>query len=82
MSDQQSSTGHWSRGIRRLHRLVSVLFTASVVATTIVLAQAEPVIWMSYLPLLPLFLLFASGTYLYILPHLTRWRRGKEMRHG
>jgi heme/copper-type cytochrome/quinol oxidase subunit 1 len=64
----------WSRLIRQFHRWVSVAFVLCVIATTIVLAQPEPAIWFSYVPLAPLFLLFLSGAYLFALPYFGRRR--------
>ena len=64
-----------SKWIRQFHRWVSAAFVLSVVATTIALAQKEPIIWVSYVPLLPLALLALSGIYLFALPYLTRRQR-------
>lgn len=64
-----------SRFIRVTHRWMSVAFTVAVIVTTIALAQKEPVVWVSYVPLFPLAVLFISGLYLFALPYLGRWRR-------
>lgn len=61
-----------SKFIRQFHRWVSALFVLSVIATTIVLTQPDPMIWFSYVPLLPLALLALSGIYLFVLPYLKR----------
>ena len=50
-----------SRFIRVTHRWMSVAFTVAVIVTTIALAQKEPIVWVSYVPLFPLALLFISG---------------------
>jgi len=65
-----------SKWIRQFHRWVSAAFVLSVVATTIALAQKEPMIWVSYIPLLPLALLALSGIYLFALPYVRRQRPG------
>lgn len=65
---------NWSNWIRAAHRWISVAFTLSVLATFIALAQKEPLIWVSYVPLLPLALLFLTGTYLFARPYLAKWR--------
>lgn len=65
----------WSTRIRQLHRWLSLAFTVTVVATFVALAREEPVVWVSYLPLLPLALLLFSGLYLFALPYLAK-RRG------
>lgn len=64
-----------SRWIRQLHRWLSIAFTLSVIATFIALAQQEPMVWVSYIPLAPLFLLLGTGLYLFALPYLARRRR-------
>lgn len=65
-----------SKFIRQVHRWVSALFVLSVVATTITLAQPEPMMWMSYVPLAPLAPLALSGIYLFALPYLPKRRAG------
>ena len=67
-----------SRWIRQIHRWVSMAFTLSVIATFIALAQKEPLVWMSYIPLLPLLLLFATGAGMFVLPYVAEWRRRRE----
>jgi hypothetical protein len=63
-----------SKFIRQFHRWMSVFFVLAVIATTIALAQKEPVMWMTYAPLLPLALLAVTGLYLYALPYLPKRR--------
>lgn len=61
--------------IRQTHRWVSIAFTLSVIITSVALAQENPVIWISYVPLFPLAILFLSGLYLFFLPYAAKWRR-------
>lgn len=58
--------------IRLVHRWLSIVFTVAVIATTIALAQKEPIMWMSYVPLGPLALMFLTGMYLFFLPYVGR----------
>ena len=60
--------------IRQFHRWTSLAFVLAVIATTIALAQKEPVMWMSYLPLAPLALLSLTGIYMFLQPYLQRRR--------
>ena len=69
---------NWSHWVRQAHRWVSIAFTVSVIATFIALSRENPVIWVSYIPLLPLALLFFSGLYLFVLPYAAKWRRGNR----
>jgi hypothetical protein len=52
-------------------------FTVTVIVTFIALAQKEPAVWVSYVPLLPLALLLLTGLYLFVLPYATKWRGGR-----
>ncbi|MEU4690295.1 hypothetical protein [Actinoplanes sp. NPDC023714] len=63
-----------NKWIRQAHRWLAIAFTVTVVATTVALAREDPVLWVSYLPLLPLALLFFSGLYLFVLPYRTARR--------
>ena len=68
----------WNNGIRQTHRWVSIAFTITVIANFVALAQgggAMPPAWVTYSPLLPLFLLMLSGWYLFALPYVAKWRR-------
>lgn len=64
-----------SKFIRQFHRWTSALFVLSVIATTIALAQPAPIMWMSYVPLLPLALLSLTGIYMFFLPYAAKLRR-------
>lgn len=66
-----------SKWIRQFHRWTSIVFVATIIVTTIALAQAEPIVWVSYIPLIPLFLLLTSGLYMFMLPYAQRWRAGR-----
>jgi hypothetical protein len=68
---------NWSHWIRQAHRWVSIAFTATVVANFVALGLGggqQPPAWVTYSPLLPLFLLMATGLYLFVLPYAARWR--------
>jgi membrane protein YdbS with pleckstrin-like domain len=64
--------------IRQIHRWLAVVFTLTVVVTTVALVQEEPVVWVFSVPLFPLALLMASGLYLFVLPHVARWRGARR----
>lgn len=63
---------HW---IRQSHRWLSICFTLTVVANFVVRIWGEPPAWLTYSPLLPLFLLLFSGLYMFALPYFGT-RRG------
>jgi len=69
---------NWNKWIRQFHRWVSIIFTLTVIVTFIALAQEKPVVWVSYVPLLPLALLVLTGLYLFALPYITKWRGGQR----
>jgi hypothetical protein len=66
-----------SKWVRQIHRWLAVVFTVTVIATTVALAQPEPVVWVSYLPLFPLAVLFFTGLYLFALPYLVKRRAAR-----
>jgi hypothetical protein len=69
---------NWNKWVRQIHRWLAIGFTVSVIATFVALAQEEPVVWVSYVPLLPLALLLFTGLYMFALPHAARWRSGRR----
>ena len=69
---------NWNQWIRQIHRWLSIAFTVCVIATTVALAQKEPAVWMSYVPLAPLALLLLTGLYLFVLPYAIKWRSGRS----
>jgi hypothetical protein len=68
---------NWNKAVRQTHRRLSIVFTAAVIASFVALAQEQPVVWVSYLPLAPLALLWFTGMYLFVLPYATKWRSGR-----
>jgi heme A synthase len=64
--------------IRQIHRWLAVIFTVTVIVTFIALAREDPIVWVSYVPLLPLALLLFTGLYLFALPYATKWRGGRR----
>lgn len=65
---------NWSKRIRQTHRLLAIVFTATVIASFVAIAQAEPPMWVFYLPLPPLALMLFSGLYMFVLPYVTKSR--------
>jgi hypothetical protein len=67
-----------SRSLRRIHRWTSVVFVVTILVTIVALAQEEPVVWVSYVPLIPLAVLLLTGMYLFALPYVTRRRAARR----
>ena len=65
---------NWSKWIRQTHRWLSIAFTLTVIANFVALALGPVPAWITYSPLLPLFLLMFSGLYMFFLPYAGRWR--------
>jgi hypothetical protein len=75
------ATLNWSTTIRQTHRWVSIAFTITVIANIVVLSVgqgAQPPAWITFSPLLPLVLLMISGLYLFMLPYVAKWQRGRR----
>ncbi len=70
----------WSRGIRQTHRGLSILFTVLVLANValnfVAQDQETLALWVGAATLIPLFLLLATGLYLFVLPYAAKRRRG------
>lgn len=60
--------------IRKFHRWLSIIFTATVILAMVASTRPEPAEWVFYLPLLPLVLMLLSGLYLFALPYLPKRR--------
>jgi hypothetical protein len=68
---------NWSYWIRQTHRWLSIVFTVTVIANFVAIAQASggmPPPWITYSPLPPLALLLFSGLYMFVLPYVARKR--------
>ncbi|MBO9582181.1 MAG: hypothetical protein J7498_14930 [Sphingobium sp.] len=61
--------------MRQVHRWLSVIFTLTVVANFIAMAFGPPPSWITYSPLPFLFLMLATGIYLFFLPYVRRDKR-------
>ncbi|HYH80658.1 MAG TPA: hypothetical protein VEX86_12720 [Longimicrobium sp.] len=67
--------------VRQIHRWLSIVFTVTVIANFVALARGggvQPPPWVTYSPLLPLFLLLFTGLYMFVLPYTTRWRGARR----
>lgn len=73
----------WNAWIRQLHRWLSIVFTATVIANfvQIGMGKGNPPNLVTYSPLLPLALMTVSGLQMFALPYVTRWRNRKRTRH-
>jgi hypothetical protein len=71
----------WNVLVRQTHRWLSIVFTVTVLANFIALAQGAgrmPPPWVTYSPLPPLALLMFSGLYMFVLPYAARWRSARR----
>ena len=67
--------------IRQIHRWLSIAFTVTVIANFVALGAGGgqlPPAWITYSPLLPLFLLMVTGLYMFALPYLNKARSGRR----
>ena len=65
---------NWNISIRQIHRWLSIVFTATVIANFVAMGLGEPPTLVVYSPLLPLFLLLFTGLYMFVLPYAAKWR--------
>ena len=62
----------WSQWIRQAHRWVAIAFAVTVIANFVAMSQGQPPAWVTYSPLLPLFVLLVTGLYMFVLPYVKR----------
>jgi hypothetical protein len=65
----------WPDAVRQVHRWVSIIFTATVIANFVALALRhgqQPPPWITYAPLPPLALLLVTGLTLFMQPYARR----------
>jgi hypothetical protein len=60
--------------IRQIHRWLSVAFTLSVATYVVVMTRGPVPVWLNLFPAGSLILMFLTGMYLFLLPHLSRRR--------
>lgn len=66
-----------SNWARQIHRWVSIAFTLTVISNFVAMGigPGQPPPWVTYAPLLPLFVLLFTGLYLFVLPYAAKRRR-------
>jgi hypothetical protein len=68
----------WNTWIRRTHRWLSIVFTATVNANIAAMTRGQPPAWVTYSPLFPLALLLLTGLYMFVLPYVTGRRSAQR----
>jgi hypothetical protein len=68
----------WNKGIRQLHRWLSITFTLAVLGNIAVMGRGDIALWVGFLTLLPLALLLLTGLYMFALPYADKWRAGRR----
>ena len=64
--------------VRQIHRWLSIVFTMTVIANFVAMGLlGEPPAWVVYSPLPPLFLMLATGLYMFVLPYAAKWRSAR-----
>lgn len=71
---------NWNKRVRQIHRWLAIVFTVTVIAAAVAVAQEEPVLWVSYLPLFPLAVLLFTGLTMFFQPYVRRLRGTREER--
>ena len=72
---------NWNNAIRQTHRWLSIAFTLTVIANFVALAAGhgkQPPAWVTYSPLLPLFVLMLTGLYMFVLPYALKSRASRR----
>lgn len=69
---------NWSQWLRKIHRWLSIVFTAAVIVNGVAVARGHYTAALGLLAVAPLAVLLVSGLYLFVLPHAARWRGGRR----
>jgi len=69
---------NWNNWIRQTHRWLSMAFTAAVIVNIVAIAQKKYTNSVGLLAVIPLALQFFTGLYLFVLPYVTKWDRGRR----
>ena len=73
---------NWNKWVRQIHRWLAIASTVTVIANFASMTQGQPPAWVTYSPLLPLFLLLLTGLYMFVLPYAAAWRSGVSQQAG
>jgi hypothetical protein len=65
---------NWSKLIHQTHRWLGLSLIVLTIANMIAYGTGNAMDWLTYLPLLPLFLLMLSGGWMFAQPYLARTR--------
>ena len=69
---------NWNTWVRQIHRWLSIIFTATVIANFVAMGFGPAPPWVVYSPLPPLALLLFTGLYMFALPYTAGWRSGRK----
>ena len=69
---------NFNQWVRQIHRWLAIVFTLTVIANLVAMTQGQPPMWIVYSPLPPLFLMLATGLYMFALPYMAKWRKAQE----
>lgn len=67
-----------SQRIRQVHRALSLVFTAGVIASFVALGQGELPAWVGAFAAVPLALLWCTGMFLLVRPYVDRRTAGRS----
>jgi hypothetical protein len=68
----------WNEGVRQTHRWVAIAFTVGFLFNGVAVARNQYANWMGLLVGIPLLVLQITGLYLFFLPYVVKWRRGRR----
>ena len=69
---------NFNQWVRQIHRWLAIVFTLTVIANFVAMSQGAVPMWITYSPLPPLFLMLATGLYMFALPYAARRRKVQE----
>ena len=69
---------NWNKGVRQVHRWLSIIFTLAVIANIVVIAVSGYVDWVGFLAVIPLLLLLPTGLWMFAMPYMAKSRRAGQ----
>ncbi len=68
----------WSSSIRKLHRWLSIAFTAAVILNLAMLGNEQLGVIVGIAALIPLVFLLVTGLYMFALPYAAKWHNRRR----
>ena len=73
-NSSEEVTMNWNKGVRQVHRWLSIAFTLAVIANVVAIIMVGYIDWVGLLAVAPLLLLLPTGLWLFAMPYMAKSR--------